>query len=211
MTNNIERRIFATKACIERRDDDGSDAKGSTFISGHAAVFNKDSENLGGFVERIAHGAFDEVLNDDVRCLFNHDPNHILGRTKSGTLKITSDAEGLHYENDMPDTQTARDLATSMERGDVNQSSFAFEVLEDNWEKLDDGTWLRTILKVKRLHDVSPVTYPAYPDATTGISQRALNKFEELTEADAAKKTQPPAEDDFERTRRWLERQKLGV
>ena len=208
MTKNIERRIFTTKAHIERRADEGQDdAKARAFVAGHAAVFDKESENLGGFVERIAPGAFDEVLNDDVRCLFNHDPNHILGRTVSGTLTVTSDATGLHYECEMPDTQTARDLTISMERGDVTQSSFAFEVLEDNWEKLDDDTWLRTILKVKRLHDVSPVTYPAYPDATTGISQRAMNKFKELKEA--TPKGDP--KDEFAKTRRWLERQKLGV
>lgn len=207
MTKNIERRIFTTKAKIERRSDGPEGSADAVYIAGHAAVFDMNSEDLGGFIERIAPGAFDEVLNNDVRCLFNHDPNLILGRTLSGTLSISTDQTGLSYECKLPDTQAARDLVVSMERGDVNQSSFAFEVTEDSWEEQADGTFLRTILKTKRLHDVSPVTYPAYPDATTGISQRAMNKFKELKEATPKGATK----DEFAKTRRWLERQKLGV
>jgi HK97 family phage prohead protease len=172
---DIERRFFDLDDLkIETRAD--SDAP---VIRGHAAVFNKLSENLGGFREQIAPGAFDDVLNDDVRALFNHDPNHVLGRTKAGTLSISVDDNGLAYEVDPPDTQTARDLIVSMQRGDVSQSSFAFTVEQDDWSEDEDGRIVRTIQKVKRLYDVSPVTYPAYPDASVGL--RSLEAWKEQT------------------------------
>jgi hypothetical protein len=179
---NIERRAFALDDIkIEERGD------GKTpVIRGHAAVFDKLSENLGGFREKIAPGAFSDVLDDDVRALFNHDSNHILGRTASGTLKITQDKTGLRYEIDPPDTQTARDLLVSMKRGDINQSSFGFTVESDDWVEDDEGRVVRTITKVKRLYDVSPVTYPAYPDATVGL--RGLDAFQKVQDE---KKTTP--------------------
>lgn len=166
----IERRAFALDVNIEERADS------NPLILGHAAVFNRLSENLGGFREQIEAGAFSDVLNDDVRALFNHDHNLILGRTRSGTLRLSEDSEGLAYELDPPDTQLGRDLVVSLKRGDVNQSSFAFSVDEDNWEEDDDGVVIRTIIKVKRLYDVSPVTFPAYPDATVGL--RSLNEWQ---------------------------------
>ncbi|MEG3640671.1 HK97 family phage prohead protease [Magnetococcus sp. PR-3] len=163
MSKNLERRAFAFDLSVEERGD------GKKMIRGHAAVFNKLSENLGGFREQIAPGAFDDVLNDDVRALINHDGNLILGRTVSGTLRINQDANGLSYELDPPDTQYARDLLVSLLRGDITQSSFAFTVDEEDWDEDGDGRVIRTIQKVKRLYDVSPVTYPAYPDATVGL------------------------------------------
>lgn len=138
-------------------------------IRGHAAVFNRLSEDLGGFREKIAPGAFDRVLGDDVRALFNHDPNMILGRTASGTLRLSQDRTGLRYEIDPPDTQIGRDLTVSVRRGDISQSSFAFVVDEDSFEEDERGRVVRTIKRIKRLLDVSPVTYPAYPDAAVGI------------------------------------------
>ena len=137
-------------------------------ISGYASVFNRQSENLGGFREIIAPGAFDSVLGDDVRALFNHDPNYLLARSTSGTLRLSVDEQGLRYEFEPPNTTAGRDLVESMKRGDITQSSFAFTVAKDSWEERD-GSVVRTINKVERLFDVSPVTYPAYPDATVGM------------------------------------------
>lgn len=159
-----EKRAYLARLTIETRAD-----AGEKLIRGHAALFDTLSENLGGFREQVAKGAFAGVLDDDVRALFNHDPNHILGRTNAGTLSIAVDDTGLRYEIQPPDTQTARDLVTSIDRGDIDQSSFAFTVAEDDWEENEDGVWIRTILKVRRLYDVSPVTYPAYPDASVGL------------------------------------------
>jgi len=169
----IERRVFALdKIGVEMR---GEGDKATPVIRGHAAIFDTLSDNLGGFREQIAPGAFDDVLSDDVRALFNHNPDHILGRSQAGTLRLSVDNTGLSYEVDPPDTQIGRDLVTSMRRGDINQSSFAFTVAPDgdSWDEDEDGRVVRTITKFKQLFDVSPVTYPAYPDATVGLRSLA--------------------------------------
>jgi uncharacterized protein len=151
-----------------------------TVVRGYAAVYDKLSENLGGFRELIAPGAFDGVLEDDVRALLNHDSNLILGRTKSGTLRMGIDDKGLWYEYDSPDTSYARDLLISLERGDVDQSSFQFTVEDDEWKEDEEQRYVRTIKKVRMLYDVSPVTFPAYPDATVAL--RSLDRLKEKRE-----------------------------
>lgn len=141
-------------------------------IRGYAAKFNVMSENLGGFRETIKPGAFSDVLSNDVRALVNHEDSMVLARTASKTLAIGEDDEGLWYECSMPDTSYARDLIVSLKRGDVTQSSFAFTVASggDQWDEDEEtGAYVRTINKIGRLYDVSPVTYPAYPDATVGL------------------------------------------
>lgn len=143
----------------------------SPIIRGHAAVFDLLSEDIGGFRERIAPGAFAKTIQSaDIRALINHEPTLILGRNTSGTLRLWEDIKGLAIEIDPPDTQAARDLEVSMTRGDINQMSFGFYTLNDKWQKVD-GEWIRTLLEVD-LFDVSPVTYPAYPQ--TDVAIRAL-------------------------------------
>ena len=140
-------------------------------IVGYAAKFNSLSEEMWGFREQIAPGAFTEALKkSDVRALFNHDPNYVLGRQSAGTVSLTEDDVGLHYEIDPPDTQWARDIVSSIERGDIAESSFAFS-MSGGVEEWDDTATpaIRTIKSVGNLYDVSPVTYPAYPEATTGV------------------------------------------
>ena len=151
---------------------ENAEQNGNT-IRGYAAVYNSDSEWMGGFYEQIERGAFDDVMNDDVRAYFNHDENLLLGRVSSGTLRIGTDARGLFYEVDLPNTTYANDLAELMKRGDVNQSSFAFLIDADRWEQRDGKTY-RIIEKVSRLLDVSPVAQPAYPDATSELKKRDL-------------------------------------
>ena len=168
----IERRSFAVDSLkIETRDDE------KQIIRGHAAVFNQLSEDLGGFREQVAPGAFTEAIErDDVRALFNHDANFVLGRTLSKTLRLSEDARGLAIEIDPPDTQAARDLLVSISRGDVSQMSFGFTIRPggQDWAKDDEGRTIRTLKKV-RLFDVSPVTYPAYPQ--TDVALRELRSF----------------------------------
>ena len=94
-------------------------------VRGYAAVYDSDSEFMGYF-EQIEKGAFDDVMNDDVRAYYNHDENYLLGRVSSGTLRIGTDKRGLYYEVDLPNTTYANDLVELMKRGDINQSSFAF-------------------------------------------------------------------------------------
>jgi len=148
-------------------------------LVGHAAVFNSLSENLGGFREQISPGAFAEAIEkDDVRALFNHDSNFVLGRNLSGTLRMSEDTRGLAIEIDLPDTQTIRDLvAAPIERGDVSQMSFGFSVRPggQDWAKDEEGQVVRTLKKL-RLFDVSPVTFPAYRQ--TDIAVREMRAWE---------------------------------
>ena len=169
---------------VETRED------GTTTISGYAAVYHR-SEDAGtqyqlmdSYYERIKPGAFDRALAEkqDVRALFNHDANHVLGRTTSGTCRLSCDSVGLRYEVDLPNTQVARDLAESVRRGDVSGSSFAFSVDKEGQpiERAKDGMTYRNIVDAD-LFDVSVVTYPAYESATSGI--RSAENVQEATEA----------------------------
>lgn len=177
----IERRFAPTEFEVRQH------ATGGAVIQGHAAVFNRTSRNLGGFVEQIDPSAFDKTLADDpdVRALINHDPTHLLGRTRSGTLRLTKDTTGLAYEVDVPDRSDARDLMVSMERGDISQSSFAFFMVDDDWSTTERDFPLRTVTAAS-IHngDVSPVTYPAYEDATSGVADRAFHKLAEVRSLD---------------------------
>jgi uncharacterized protein len=167
-----ERRAHREK--IELRTDDAGAS-----ISGYAAVFNQETiigSSMWGFREQIALGAFDDAIKtDDVRALFNHDPNILLGRTESGTLRLKTDKKGLRYEVDLPDTAQAKDVRTLIQRGDVSGSSFGFVVEEDEWDEKEVKKGklpLRTIKKAS-LFDVSPVTYPAYPQTSVSARDRA--------------------------------------
>ncbi len=168
----IERRFTPAPAASGRAVSLSGDGRK---VRGYGAVFNRLSENLGGFREVIEPGAFSAVLQDDVRALWNHNASDILARTKSGTLKIGVDSVGLWYEFEAPDTTAGRDLLVSLKRGDVDQSSFGFIIAKDRWTEGRDGVPRRTILKVARLLDVSPVTYPAYPD--TSVALNSLKSF----------------------------------
>jgi len=143
-------------------------------LEGYAAVFNKWSEDLGFFREKIKRGAFKKTLEDgaDVRALINHDPNLIIGRAANGTLELEEDKRGLKYLVSLPDTSYARDLKESVKRGDITQNSFGFVTMKDSWEQ-GEGKELdeRTLIEVKLL-DVSPVTFPAYPQ--TDLKLRTL-------------------------------------
>lgn len=152
-------------------DPDVTEDDGRLIMRGHAAVFDRMSEDLGGFTERIARGAFRKALDrgDDVRLLVNHD-GLPLARTKNQTLELREDPKGLHVYAELADTTLARDLRTLIKRGDVDQMSFGFTIEEDRWDELD-GFPVRTILKIGRLFDVSAVTYPAYTQ--TDVSMRA--------------------------------------
>lgn len=144
---------------------------GSPVIYGYAAKFGVRSEDMGGWVEIIAPNSFDAHLatNPDVRGLYNHNADLVLGRTAANTMRVSVDTVGLAYEIDAPDTQYARDLLVSMKRGDVNQSSFGFIAKDASWD-YDEviGVDVRTV-KEAELFDCSPVTFPAYTQATSGV------------------------------------------
>jgi Escherichia/Staphylococcus phage prohead protease len=195
----VERRF--TSGAVEVRQR-GSE----TTIEGHAAVFDKLSQNLGGFVERVMRGAFTKTLLEaDIRALFNHDENFVLGRNMSGTLELSEDDSGLYYRISPPNTNYARDLMTVIERGDVSQSSFAFMTIEDEWGLSDQDFPRRDLLQV-HLVDVSPVTYPAYLDtdagtggrnaALVGLAKRAGVPVTDLSDAEAIKRALTPPQTD---------------
>lgn len=169
----LKKEIRAT-GCLkcELRAAETNQDGGITF-SGYAAVFHSWSEDLGGFREQIAPGAFAEAItSDDVRALWNHDANYVLGRNRSGTLSLKEDEHGLRFTCKAPDTTWARDLRESVKRGDVDSCSFGFETLRDSW-RTADGKDERTLEKV-RLLDVSIVTYPAYPATAANVRSAAM-------------------------------------
>lgn len=133
-------------------------------------MYNSRSVDLGGFEEIIEPGAFDGILdrNPDVFALFNHEPESVLARSTSGTLRLSLDDKGLAYSFDMPNTNLGRDLGELMQRGDIHSSSFAFMVDKAEFRK-ENGKTVRYISKIKDLVDVSVVTTPAYPEAGSAI------------------------------------------
>jgi len=149
---------------VEMRIDDGDKPK----IKGHAAVFDKLSVSIMGFREKVSPGAFAKsIQKSDIRALWNHNPDYVLGRKKSGTLSLEEDKKGLAIEISPPDTQWARDLMETIKRGDVDQMSFAFQVVRDSWDESGKEN-VRTLEEVE-LFDVSPVTYPAYPQTDVKV------------------------------------------
>ena len=148
---------------------------------GYAALFNTAADIGGAFEEYIEPGAFDEADMSDVRALFNHDPNMLLARTASGTLRLSIDQKGLRYEFDIPDTNAGRDLRELLRRGDISQSSFGFSIAEEDWEERRGMKSKRKIKKIKRLYDVSPVTFPAYQE--TSVALRSFEAWKELHQA----------------------------
>lgn len=187
MSKEIERRfIQADDAEVRAVKGDG----GKVGIRGTAAVTNSMSVNLGRFHERIAPGAFDKALaKADIRGLFNHNPDYVLGRMKPGTMRVWADDKGLHY--DIPELPASRaDVAEAIERGDVSGNSFSFIVAEggDRMETRD-GMRVRTITDIEEILDVGPVTFPAYE--ATRVSKRALDLAEKVEEI--AKDPEHPA------------------
>jgi HK97 family phage prohead protease len=190
---NAERRFFTST--LEVRSEDGQE-----YFEGYAAKFNSETD-LGYFAEEIAPGAFDGNLQDDVRCLYNHEPNLVLGRTSSGTCILSVDETGLKYRSlyNPNDPDHVR-VMEKIKRGDVSQSSFAFTVERESWENRDGKTSKRTIEVIGQLYDVSPVTYPAYADTTVGArSLETLKKEHEDKETNDTKAIQEMERERYKR------------
>jgi hypothetical protein len=148
-------------------------AKPNGTIEGYTAVFNSPSLDLGGFTEDIAPGAFSRAIRErqDVVCTYNHDQNFVLGRTTSGTLRLIEDNIGLQFACEIGNSQRARDVYESIQRGDVNACSFGFIAVADKWISSNR----RTLLDVDLL-DVGPVNHPAYP--TTNVAARSAQNIQ---------------------------------
>ena len=181
-------------------------------VVGYGSVFNTLSNELGGFREIIAEGAFDGRLEDDVRFLINHD-GLPLARTTNGTLRLSTDERGLKYEAKVANTSVGRDLVELMRNGTINQSSFAFVVEDDSWE-MRDGMNVRTINKVSRLYDVSAVTYPAYEEASVALrSMEEWKKTEEekVMKENLEKEKEERSKEELDLTKRSLAELRLSI
>jgi HK97 family phage prohead protease len=172
-TVEIERRYTSgDTGKAELRADDGQKR-----IGGYAATFNRQSKNLGGFIEVVDPIAFNQSRGDgwpDVIARYNHDDMALLGTTAAGTLRMSLDSYGLSYDVIPPSSMAY--VAELVERGDVRKSSFAFRTIDDDWSTTDQGYPLRRLTAVQ-LVDVAPVNTPAYADTSAGLRSLA-NKFD---------------------------------
>jgi uncharacterized protein len=160
----VERRLTEGLE-IETRED------GQVKLNGLGIVFNKWSLNLGGFIEMIEPDAVRGIDFTDAVSLFNHRDDNILGRVPD-TMTVSVEEAGVRYIVDLPDSPIGQNVRVAVQRKDVKGSSFGFTVDQDTWFKREDGVWERRIKQFKRIYDISPVVFPAYPDTT--VAMRSL-------------------------------------
>ncbi len=194
-TNNIESRSYKIELRASKDED-------SRTVEGYAAVFDSFSQDLGWFREIIEPGAFRNALKtSDVRALLNHDPNHLLGRESSGTLRLKEDKEGLFMSVDLPESRS--DILELVERGDLAECSFAFRVAKQVWEEevIDDRTiTTRRIQDIEFIKDVTLATFPAYED--TSVAKRTYGDWkgtQEKQEKETENKINQRAQEERER------------
>lgn len=183
MTTKPENEIRVATGFEIRASDSGE----GRMVTGYAALFETET-NIGMFREKIERGAFTASLKDsDIHALYNHSYDMVLGRMKSGTLRVKEDDKGLAVEIDLPDTQQARDLEALMERGDVDQMSFQFSMRGgvEEWDDSQDPP-LRTIRTVGEMFDVTVCPRGAYPD--TSCALRSLEQHRKAKNFDAARR-----------------------
>lgn len=172
MTKKKETRIVDITN-LQTRDGTGNEP---VVISGYAAVFNSKTSIGDFFEEVIAPGAFARTIseNGDIRALFNHNWDHVLGRTRNGTLKVEEDTRGLKFKVELPNTSLARDLAESMKRGDINQCSFGFWATGEAWDYSVEPA-VRTLNEVE-LYEISVVSIPAYEDTEVSLRSKEIDE-----------------------------------
>lgn len=162
----------------------------SRLVSGYAIVFNSDSNDLGGFIERINPDSLSGVVEkSDVLCLLNHNEDRgVLARSNKGegSLTLEIDEIGLKYSFEAPNTALGDELLEGIRRGDISTSSFAFTVEKDSWSKLEDGTYLRTINSINELFDVSPVYRAAYDATSVKADSRGLDAIKQKEKEELA-------------------------
>lgn len=165
MKNDLEIRALSS---VEQIEDN--------VVEGYALKFNKESRNLGGFIETISPEALQGVDLSDVRCFLDHDSGKLLGRTSSGTLTLNVDEVGLHFRCALPNTTVGKDALELVKRGDLTQCSFGFNVKKDAWSKRDgeSGMLNRTIKQIGNLFEISLVSIPAYDDTDVTVASRSM-------------------------------------
>lgn len=169
--NRVAYQVRSTQSKFETREADGE-----MYISGYFAVFNSEYEMWPGAVESIADTAFDGALADDIRCLIDHETRLVLGRNKAGTLTLKVDTRGLWGEVRInPNDQDAVNLYERVKRGDVDQCSFGFDILDEEFE--DRGDSVKWTIKKVKLYEVSVVTFPAYEETSVSARKRQLGEI----------------------------------
>jgi len=168
--SKFEQRVMVSD--LEIRSENGMT------LEGYAAVFNSRSENLGGFTEQIAPGAFTATLKarNDIKLLWNHDTANVLGSTRAGTLQLTEDNRGLRVKAELPDTNLGRDIAYLVKRGDIDSFSFGFSVNEDSWNSAGNE---------RTLESVSLVSFPAYSATAGTATVRGIDQLAKRADVDA--------------------------
>lgn len=172
----MEREIRQMRSCASefKTRENGEDL----VIEGYFSVFNSNYELWPGATESVAEGAFDDTLADDIRALINHDTTLVLGRTKAGTLELKVDSSGLWGSIKInPKDADAMNLYERVKRGDVDQCSFGFDIVEEETEFREDGSIHWTIRKVK-LYEVSCCTFPAYEDTSIAARQKQVEDIQ---------------------------------
>lgn len=171
--------------CIASDFQTRTEENGDLYISGYFSVFNSNYEIFPGATESIASTAFDDALADDIRCLIDHKSMYVLGRTKAGTLSLRVDSRGLWGDVKInQNDQDAMNLYERVKRGDVDQCSFGFDILEEEFE--DRGDSVHWTIKKVRLYEVSVVTFPAYQDTSVTARSKQLDEIKKKS-ADAFK------------------------
>lgn len=165
MMDREKRRMRGVPGSFKTRAEESGDM----FISGYFAVFGSEYELWPGASESVDPHAFDEALDDDIRCLINHDTRLVLGRNIAGTLQLRVEEKGLWGEVKInPNDQDAVNVYERVKRGDVNQCSFGFDIVAEEFE--DRGDSVHWTIKAVKLYEVSVVTFPAYEE--TGVEAR---------------------------------------
>lgn len=176
MADREIRQVRSTASEFKTRTDD----EGDMFINGYFSVFNSDYQIFDGASESIAETAFDGALSDDIRCLIDHETRLVLGRTKANTLTLKTDNRGLWGEVKInPYDQDAVNLYERVKRGDVDQCSFGFDILDEEFE--DRGTSVHWTIKKVKLYEVSVVTFPAYTETSVSARKKDLETIKKRT------------------------------
>ena len=187
----------------------------SRTVEGYALVFDKESRDLGGFIEIIDPSSLDGVIEkSDILCLLNHNEDKgVLARSKFGvgSLSLLVDETGLKYRFEAPDTALGNELLEGLKRGDITTSSFAFTIDSDKWEKRADGKYLRRITKFKELFDVSPVYKEAYPDTSVACRKMQELNTEELKEYYQTLEKDYNGHFDFDRPKGTIKKEGRGI
>lgn len=170
----LNKREIQTAFKITRATQENEDR----VIEGYFALFENETELFPGVFEVITKGAFTNTLKNDIRALWNHNTQYVLARNKSGTLEITEDDKGLYGVIKLPNTQYANDVYELVQRGDVDQCSFGFNIIGEDLEELADGG-LRWRINEADLHEISVVTFPAYENTSVKARARQVEEMKQ--------------------------------